>query len=161
MGCPYICIFTDALCDCKVGYLAIIESAKMPATKPQCPENEKRGGGLWRVCSLEDIRKKLLRWERSPTALEAEAKALELEKPFSGSLNGDENKEFSSRNGGGDGPCAFQLPVHYPRYSKADYESMPKWQLDNLFHEYGLPIRGDLAFKRSYAMGTFLWPDQI
>jgi hypothetical protein len=38
---------------------------------------------------------------------------------------------------------------------------MPEWKLDNLFHEYGLPIRGDVAFKRSYAMGAFLWPDQL
>jgi len=145
-------------------YLEIIESGKMPVNEPRCAENGKhdhtRGGGLWRVCSLEDIRK-ILRWERSPTAFEAEAKALELEKQFSGSLNGDANGGFTSRNGGGNGPCVFQMPVHYPRYSKADYESMPEWKLDNLFHEYGLPIRGDVAFKRSYAMGTFLWPDQL
>jgi len=151
---------------CKVECLASIKFARMPVTKAQCAENEKqnhtgRGGGLWRVCSLEDIRKKLLRWERSPTALEAEAKVLPWEKPFSGSLNGNENEGFSSRNGGGDGPCVFQMPVDYPRYSKADYESMPEWKLDNLFHEYGLPIRGDVAFRRSYAMGNFVWPDQL
>merc|ERR1711915_102508 len=138
----------------KLSYLAVIESAKMHVTEPRCSENEKhnqsRGGGLWRVCSLEDIRKKLLRWERSPTALEAEAKAIQLENSFSGSLNG-----------GGDGHCVFQIPVHYPRYSKANYESMPEWQLDNLFREYGLPIRGDLAYKRNYAIGAFLWPDQL
>jgi len=151
-------IFIAALCDCKVEYLAIVEFTRMPFREAQLAENEEhnhsRGGGLWRVCSLEDLRKKL-RWERSPTALEAEAKVLKLEKP----LNGDGNEGFSSRNGG-DGPSVFQMPVDYPRFSKADYESMAEWKLDNLFHEYGLPIRGDVAFKRSYAMGTFLWPDQ-
>lgn len=137
--------------------LAIAESAKMPVRFQRCAANEKqnqtRSSGLWRVYSLEDIWKKL-RWERSPTTLEAEAKVLELEKPFSRSLNGDGNGEAA-------GPCVFQMPLHYPRYSKADYESMPEWKLDNLFHEYGLSIRGDLASKRSYAIGAFLWPDQL
>lgn len=137
----------------------------MPGAEAEYAEIEKhnlsRGGGLWRVCSLEDIWKKLLRWERSPTALEAEAKGMDLEKPFSGSLNGNEDEGFSSGTEGEDGPCVFQMPVHYPRYSKANYESMPEWQLDNLFREYGLPIRGDLAYKRNYAIGAFLWPDQL
>lgn len=93
--------------------------------------------------------------------MEAEAKVLESKKMFSRSLNGDGNENFPSRNGGEGGPCAFRMPVHYPRYSKADYESMAEWKLDNLLQQYGLPIRGDVAFKRRYAMGTFLWPDQL
>lgn len=53
----------------------------------------------------------------------------------------------------------FQLPLNYPRYTKADYETMPEWKLDLLFLEYGLPVTGDLAQKRSFAVGTFLWPN--
>uniref|UniRef100_F6H6H2 DUF7722 domain-containing protein n=1 Tax=Vitis vinifera TaxID=29760 RepID=F6H6H2_VITVI len=26
----------------------------------------------------------------------------------------------------------FQMPLHYPRHSKSDYESMPGWKLDCL-----------------------------
>lgn len=53
----------------------------------------------------------------------------------------------------------FQMPLHYPRYSKKDYQNMPEWQLDMLLAEYGLPVNGDLGFKRDFAMGAFLWPD--
>lgn len=57
------------------------------------------------------------------------------------------------------GTCSgFQMPVNYPRYTKADYEKMPEWKLDCLFAEYGLPMMtGDLAQKRNFAMGAFLW----
>ncbi|CAL5048022.1 unnamed protein product [Urochloa decumbens] len=55
---------------------------------------------------------------------------------------------------------AFQMPLHYPRYKKADYETMPEWRVDCLLREYGLPITGDLESKRKFAMGAFLWPDQ-
>ncbi|KAJ4752442.1 cytoplasmic tRNA 2-thiolation protein [Rhynchospora pubera] len=51
----------------------------------------------------------------------------------------------------------FQMPVHYPRYSKKDYEEMPEWQLDRLLAQYGLPVTGDLNSKRSFAIGAFLW----
>ncbi|KAF8380101.1 hypothetical protein HHK36_027571 [Tetracentron sinense] len=54
----------------------------------------------------------------------------------------------------------FQMPLHYPRYRKADYETMPEWKLDCLLTEYGLPVTGDVTHKRSFAMGTFLWPSQ-
>ncbi|EEF38144.1 conserved hypothetical protein [Ricinus communis] len=57
------------------------------------------------------------------------------------------------------GACYFQMPVHYPRYTKKDYENMPEWQLDRLLADYGLPINGDLGYKREFAMGSFLWPD--
>ncbi|CAN6195013.1 unnamed protein product [Urochloa humidicola] len=54
----------------------------------------------------------------------------------------------------------FQMPLHYPRYKKADYETMPEWRVDCLLREYGLPVTGDLESKRKFAMGAFLWPDQ-
>ncbi|MCL7024275.1 hypothetical protein MKW94_018874 [Papaver nudicaule] len=55
----------------------------------------------------------------------------------------------------------FQMPLHYPRYNRKDYEDMPEWKLDRLLMEYGLPAMGDLAYKREYAMGAFLWPDMV
>lgn len=51
----------------------------------------------------------------------------------------------------------FQMPLHYPRYTRADYETMPEWKLDCLLNEYGLPITGDVHHKRKFAMGAFLW----
>ncbi|XP_020395448.1 uncharacterized protein [Zea mays] len=54
----------------------------------------------------------------------------------------------------------FHMPLHYPRYKKADYESMPEWRVDCLLREYGLPVDGELDSKRKFAMGAFLWPDQ-
>ncbi|XAR65753.1 hypothetical protein NMG60_11009969 [Bertholletia excelsa] len=58
-------------------------------------------------------------------------------------------------------PSAFQMPLHYPRYKKADYEKMEEWRVDMLLREYGLNFKGSLEEKRVYAMGTFLWPDQL
>ncbi|WOK95737.1 hypothetical protein Cni_G04444 [Canna indica] len=52
----------------------------------------------------------------------------------------------------------FKMPVHYPRYSREDYEVMPEWKLDCLLAQYGLPVAGDLAYKRSFAIDAFLWP---
>lgn len=52
----------------------------------------------------------------------------------------------------------FQMPLHYPRYTEKDYQDMPEWKLDGLLKEYGLPTHGDLAYKREFAMGAFLWP---
>ncbi|XVE50986.1 hypothetical protein DITRI_Ditri02bG0001000 [Diplodiscus trichospermus] len=55
----------------------------------------------------------------------------------------------------------FQMPLHYPRYTKADYEKMEEWKLDMLLREYGLiNFEGSLDEKRAYAMGAFLWPHQ-
>ncbi|KAL5747625.1 hypothetical protein ACOSP7_024637 [Xanthoceras sorbifolium] len=51
----------------------------------------------------------------------------------------------------------FQMPLHYPRYKKRDYETMPEWKLDCLLKEYGLPVVGDVNQKRKFAMGAFLW----
>ncbi|OVA11016.1 hypothetical protein BVC80_1745g34 [Macleaya cordata] len=60
------------------------------------------------------------------------------------------------RCGGGRGGY-FQMPLHYPRYTKANYETMPEWRIDLLLREYGLPVMGDIDQKRKFAMGAFLW----
>lgn len=59
-----------------------------------------------------------------------------------------------------DYPSGFQMPLHYPRYTKADYESMEEWKVDFLLKQYGLSFKGTLDEKRAFAMGAFLWPDQ-
>ncbi|XP_039144166.1 uncharacterized protein LOC120281389 [Dioscorea cayenensis subsp. rotundata] len=51
----------------------------------------------------------------------------------------------------------FKMPLHYPRYSKEEYENMPEWRLDCLLAQYGLPASGGVAEKRTFAMGAFLW----
>ncbi|XP_050219366.1 uncharacterized protein LOC126669842 [Mercurialis annua] len=61
----------------------------------------------------------------------------------------------------GEYPNGFQLPLHYPKFSKADYEKMEEWRVDMLLNEYGLCFKGTLNEKRAFAMGSFLWPDQI
>ncbi|KAB2598743.1 hypothetical protein D8674_001663 [Pyrus ussuriensis x Pyrus communis] len=52
----------------------------------------------------------------------------------------------------------FKMPLHYPTYSKSDYETMPEGNLDRLLSEYGLPVVGSVEQKRKFAMGAFLWP---
>jgi hypothetical protein len=52
--------------------------------------------------------------------------------------------------------CSFQMPLHYSRYKKADYEAMPERRVDYLLREYGLPVAGDIDDKRRFAMGAFL-----
>ncbi|KAM6557657.1 hypothetical protein CsatB_004676 [Cannabis sativa] len=76
--------------------------------------------------------------------------------------NDDENKKKKKRN------SDFEMPLHYPRYKKRDYEIMAEWKLDLLLTQYGLPTNlGDddddddnLNHKRKFAMGAFLWPSQ-
>lgn len=59
-------------------------------------------------------------------------------------------------------PCSgFRMPLHYPRYKKADYEVMEEWKLDLLLQEYGFTFSGTLHDKRCYAIGAFLWPQQL
>ena len=58
----------------------------------------------------------------------------------------------------GDGDSFFQMPLHYPRFTRKDYQNMPEWKLDTLLRQYGLSTHGDLAYKRDFAMGAFLWP---
>merc|ERR1712080_201368 len=70
-----------------------------------------------RVHSFEDLLKKL-RWERSaahPQPQQHEEMAVNHGHEF------DEIERSASDH-------VFQMPVHYPRYSKADYESMPEWK---------------------------------
>ncbi|KAK9089880.1 hypothetical protein Scep_028962 [Stephania cephalantha] len=77
-------------------------------------------------------------------------------------VDGSSNKKDDVNNGGI--KCVsseFQMPLHYPRYKKGDYENMEEWRLDNLLSQYGLTCEGSLDEKRSYAMGAFLWPDQL
>ncbi|OMO64337.1 Nucleotide-sugar transporter [Corchorus capsularis] len=69
-------------------------------------------------------------------------------------LGNGPNGEVQARNWCGH----FQMPLHYPRYTKADYDAMPEWKIDCLLKEYGLPITGDVEQKRKFAMGAFLWP---
>ncbi|KAK1350610.1 Melanin-concentrating hormone receptor [Heracleum sosnowskyi] len=56
----------------------------------------------------------------------------------------------------------FQMPLHYPRYSKTDYLKMEEWRVDLLLQQYGLNFEAkNIDEKRAFAMGAFLWPDQI
>lgn len=55
----------------------------------------------------------------------------------------------------------FQMPLHYPRYNKADYQKMEEWEVDLLLNQYGMGFEGSLEEKRAFAMGAFLWPDQF
>ncbi|PIA49098.1 hypothetical protein AQUCO_01300149v1 [Aquilegia coerulea] len=74
--------------------------------------------------------------------------------------NGMQSKSNGNHGGNGNYVC-FEMPLHYPRYKKEDYEAMPEWQLDCLLKQYGLPVMGDIADKRNFAMGAFLWPSEI
>ncbi|WOL01694.1 hypothetical protein Cni_G10411 [Canna indica] len=57
------------------------------------------------------------------------------------------------------GPEFFRMPLHYPRYTRVQYEAMEEAQLDFLLKEYGLPCNGDVAEKRKDAIGHFLWSE--
>ncbi|KAJ9160168.1 hypothetical protein P3X46_025593 [Hevea brasiliensis] len=57
------------------------------------------------------------------------------------------------------GNKTLKIPLHYPSYTKKEYEYMPEWQLDMLLQEYGLPIQGDLGYKRELAISAFVWPE--
>ncbi|ESQ42885.1 hypothetical protein EUTSA_v10015107mg [Eutrema salsugineum] len=58
-------------------------------------------------------------------------------------------------------PSGFQVPLHYPKYSKSDYEAMDDLSLDLLLKQYGLSFEGSLDDKRVFAIESFLWPDQL
>ncbi|BFG27326.1 uncharacterized protein Pyn_29065 [Prunus yedoensis var. nudiflora] len=70
------------------------------------------------------------------------------------------NKSAEIMHSSGSGSGGFQMPLHYPRYTKADYEKMEEWKVDLLLKQYGLAFQGTLDQKRAYAIGAFLWPDQ-
>ncbi|CAL1386462.1 unnamed protein product [Linum trigynum] len=61
---------------------------------------------------------------------------------------------------GSSASSGFQMPLHYPRFKKNDYATMPGWRLDCLLKEYGLPVVGGVDEKRKFAMGAFLWPSE-
>ncbi|RZC65872.1 hypothetical protein C5167_009564 [Papaver somniferum] len=78
------------------------------------------------------------------------------------SMHDDEEKKFNKGAMKCGASSGFQMPLHYPRYKKSDYEKMEEWKVDVLLREYGLhSFKGTLDEKREFAMGTFLWPDQI
>ncbi|GMH25038.1 hypothetical protein Nepgr_026881 [Nepenthes gracilis] len=73
-----------------------------------------------------------------------------------GSVEGSKSKVVDDPN------ACFQMPLHYPRYKKAEYERMEEWKVDILLRSYGLDhFEGDLDEKRRFAMGAFLWPDEV
>ncbi|KAJ3695171.1 hypothetical protein LUZ60_000548 [Juncus effusus] len=51
----------------------------------------------------------------------------------------------------------FQMPLHYPRYTREEYNNMPEWKLDCLLVQYGLPVSGGVEEKRRFAIGAFCW----
>ncbi|CAN7057146.1 unnamed protein product, partial [Brassica rapa subsp. trilocularis] len=64
------------------------------------------------------------------------------------------------RNRKNDEVSVFQMPLHYPRYSKEDYQVMPEWKLDRVLADYGLSTYGDLAHKRDFydfQVQSFVW----
>ncbi|KAL0320872.1 UNVERIFIED_CONTAM: hypothetical protein Sradi_5348700 [Sesamum radiatum] len=81
------------------------------------------------------------------------------EQTISGPKNEEDRLKTSSR-GETEKAGRFQMPVHYPRYAKSDYEKMEEWKVDALLRQYGLSFDGSLEEKRRFAMGAFLWPDQ-
>ncbi|GKV13658.1 hypothetical protein SLEP1_g24645 [Rubroshorea leprosula] len=56
-------------------------------------------------------------------------------------------------------PSGFQMPLHYLRCTKGDYERIEGWKVDLLLRQYVLNFKGTLDEKRAFAMGAFLWPD--
>ncbi|PQP92625.1 uncharacterized protein Pyn_24084 [Prunus yedoensis var. nudiflora] len=46
-----------------------------------------------------------------------------------------------------------------PPKNTKHYQDMPEWKFNRLLAEYGLSTKGDLAHKRQFAMGAFLWPE--
>ncbi|KAJ8759203.1 hypothetical protein K2173_004641 [Erythroxylum novogranatense] len=76
--------------------------------------------------------------------------------PTEHAMNGGFKDPGEERN-----PSGFQMPLHYPRYTKDDYQKMEEWKVDMLLREYGIvSFKGNLEEKRKFAMGAFLWPDQ-
>ncbi|KAI3849122.1 hypothetical protein MKW92_026574 [Papaver armeniacum] len=78
------------------------------------------------------------------------------------SMHDDEEKKFNKITATCGASSGFQMPLHYPHYKKSYYEKMEEWKVDMLLREYGLDsFKGTLDEKREFAMGTFLWPDQL
>ncbi|CAN8252928.1 unnamed protein product [Cochlearia groenlandica] len=58
-------------------------------------------------------------------------------------------------------PSGFQVPLHYPKFTKFDYQAMDDLTLDLLLKQYGFSFDGSLDEKRVFAIESFLWPDQL
>ncbi|XP_050208739.1 uncharacterized protein LOC126659491 [Mercurialis annua] len=53
----------------------------------------------------------------------------------------------------------FKMPLHFPRYTKEDYEKMSEDEIDRILQDYGLFVNnGDLGYKKQFAIGAFVWP---
>eukprot|EP00249_Psilotum_nudum_P001411 c13882_g1_i1 orf=341-784(+) len=107
--------------------------------------------------------------ERSLQQLQADRKERGSQWKTKHVQNGEKHVEVSSPRSPGCAystlqrkpvPSIFQMPLHYPRYKKADYEHMPEWKLDRLLEEYGLPVIGSIREKKDSAIRTFLWKDE-
>lgn len=71
---------------------------------------------------------------------------------------GEKAASTASTEASAESPREFQVPLHYPRYTREDYESMSEELLDRLFEAYGLSAAGQtLEAKRNTAIRTFLW----
>ncbi|KAL0709908.1 hypothetical protein Bca4012_016886 [Brassica carinata] len=76
-----------------------------------------------------------------------------VKKPLETSSNN--NREAASWS-------SFQMPVHYPTFTKREYEAMSEEELDRLLKLYGLPTDlGDFSCKKQFAIGAFLWEKGI
>ncbi|PHU12944.1 hypothetical protein BC332_19874 [Capsicum chinense] len=79
-----------------------------------------------------------------------------------GNSSSSSSSEFTTKNQmKNEGEFRFRMPLHYPRYKKDDYENMEEWKIDELLREYGLSFHGSVDDKRRFAIGAFLWPDQL
>lgn len=82
---------------------------------------------------------------------------------FLSHANTQENAENLDKNSAVKASSSgFKMPLHYPKYTKEDYEKMEEWRLNLLLSDYGLLVFHDTALpeKRVFAIETFLWPNQ-
>ncbi|CAM8981946.1 hypothetical protein QQ045_028432 [Rhodiola kirilowii] len=79
----------------------------------------------------------------------------------SNTFSGNKGKPVKISTGGDQKLFGFQMPLHYPRFKKSDYEKMDEERLKLLLAEYGLGFEGSLDELREYAIGIFLWPHQL
>lgn len=80
-------------------------------------------------------------------------------KPYDSSS--DNNNKLSSWFASSSTP-SFQMPLHYPNYTKQEYEIMSEEELDRLLKLYGLPTDlGDLPCKKQFVVGAFLWEKEL
>ncbi|XP_021900912.1 uncharacterized protein LOC110816873 [Carica papaya] len=111
-------------------------------------------GGLSRLFMDED-RQTRKKPERKNDAVENN----DAQKPTDGEKNGTNGdvliEGFSSKTTSSSG---FSLiPLHYPTRTEEEYEKMAEWEVGRLLALYGLPTDGDLAYKREFALGAFVW----